>query len=127
MFKSVFLLKRKPGTTMEEFKAYYETSHRMLGERVLPTAERYVRRYLTPYSPDPGALADEQEFDVITEIWFKDRATFETAIAGLGEPATAQEIMEDEQRFMDRSRIRFFTVEECESVLQGNQESAHSA
>ena len=37
-------------------------------------------------------------------------------IASLGEPATAQEIMEDEARFMDRSRIRLFTVEECESA-----------
>jgi EthD domain len=131
MFKSVFLLKRKPGTTMEEFKAYYETSHRKLGEKVLPTAERYFRRYLTPFSPDPGALADEQEFDVITEVWFKDRATFEAAIARLGEPSTAQEIMEDESRFMDRSRIRLFTIEECESVIDGDAESvarsAHSA
>lgn len=116
MFKAVFLLKRKPGTTMEEFRAYYETSHRLLGERVLPTAERYFRRYLTPFSPDPGAPAQEQEFDVITEIWFKDRATFDAAMASLGDPSTAQEIMEDEARFMDRSRIRLFTVEECESA-----------
>ena len=123
MFKSVFLLKRKPGTTMEEFKAYYETSHRKLGEKVLPTAERYFRRYLTPFSPDPGALAEEQEFDVITEVWFKDRATFEAAFARLGEPSTAQEIMEDESRFMDRGKIRLFTVEECESVIEGGHDS----
>jgi uncharacterized protein (TIGR02118 family) len=116
MFKAVFLLKRKPGTTMEEFREYYETSHRKLGERVLPTAQRYVRRYLTPFSPDPGAPPQEPEFDVITEIWFEDRAAFETAIASLGEPSTAREIMEDEARFMDRSRIRLFTVEECESA-----------
>ena len=131
MFKSVFLLKRKPGTTMEEFKAYYETTHRLLGERVLPTAQRYVRRYLTPFSPDPGALAEEPEFDVITEVWFEDRAAFDAAVASLGEPATAQEIMEDEARFMDRSRIRLFTIEECESVIDGDAESvarsAHSA
>ena len=39
--------------------------------------------------------------------------------------------MEDEARFMDRGRIRLFTVEECESVIDGGAESvarsAHSA
>jgi len=117
MFKAVFLLKRKPGTTMEEFRTYYETSHRKLGERVLPTAERYFRRYLTPFSADNSPAADEQEFDVITEVWFKDKATFEAAIASLGKPGTSEEIVEDELRFMDRSKIRLFTVDECESDL----------
>lgn len=114
-FKAVFLLKRRPGMSFDDFVAYYESTHARLGERVLPTAQRYVRRYLTPFPPSSGEPA-EQEFDVITEIWFEDRAAFEAAVARLQDPATAAEIAADEERLFDRSSIRLFTVEERESV-----------
>ena len=117
MFKAVFLLKKRPGMSVDDFKAYYEDTHAKLGERVLPTAERYVRRYLTPFPPVTPGQASEQDVDVITEIWFKDRATFEGAVAKLQEPEIAAEITADEERLLDRSRIRLFTVEERESPL----------
>lgn len=117
MFKAIFLLKRKPGMTFEDFKSYYETTHARLGERVLPSAERYFRRYLMPFPEPEGGVRPETAYDVITEIWFKDRATFEAAVAALGEPEIQREIVEDEERLMDRSKIHLFTVEEWESDL----------
>jgi len=119
MFKAVVLLKKKPGMTIEDFVEYYESTHAKLGERVLPTAERYFRRYLTPYptpQPDPG---QEPDYDVITEIWYKDRATFEASMMSLTNPVIAKEIAEDEEKLFDRSKIHIFTVEECESKLGG--------
>ncbi len=122
MFKTVVLLKRKPGMTFEDFVTYYESTHAKLGERVLPTAERYVRRYLTPYSRLQSEQAQEPDYDVITEVWYKDRATFEAAMSSLSDPIIATEIAEDEERLFDRSKIRFFTVEERESQLGEGRE-----
>ena len=65
MFKQVVLLKRRPGMTTEEFKHYYENYHSKLHERVgkgepfMPTAQRYVRRYITPErNPITGEVID---------------------------------------------------------------------
>ena len=117
MLKAVFLLKRKPGMTFEEFKSYYETTHALLGERVLPTAVRYIRRYLVPYPDSEDGSRVDTDYDVITEIWFKNRADFDAAITMLAEPNIQKEIAEDEERLMDRSKIQLFTVEEYESDL----------
>jgi uncharacterized protein (TIGR02118 family) len=115
MYKTIVLIKRKPGMTFADFMTYYEGTHAKLGERVLPTADRYFRRYLTPYTGLERGPEQEPDYDVITEIWFKDRATFETAMSQLRESDIAKEIEEDEKQLFDRSRIHFFTVEECES------------
>ncbi len=115
MFKVVFLLKKKAGMSPEAFRAYYEGTHAKLGERVVPTAERYFRRFLTPFPPPaPGQMVDS-DVDVITELWFKDRAAFDAAMQELQEPAIAAEIAADEENLFDRSKIRAFTVEEYES------------
>ncbi|MDO8862281.1 EthD domain-containing protein [Haliea sp. E1-2-M8] len=117
MFKAIFLLKRKPGTSFEEFKEYYESTHRKLGERALPTAKKYIRRFLTPYPEQETVERPETEFDVITEIWFEDKDAFESAVTALAAPNLQAEIVEDESRFMDRSKISLFTVEEFESTI----------
>ena len=46
MFKTVCLLKRRPGMSLEEFKDYYENYHSKIGEKVLPDGVHYVRRYV---------------------------------------------------------------------------------
>ncbi len=118
MFKVVMLMKRRPGMTPEAFKDYYETTHARIGERVLPTAERYFRRFLTPISPPAVGPVVEPVADVITEIWFKDRATYETTMAKLGDPAINAEIVADEEKLFDRTSIRMYAVDERESRLK---------
>jgi len=119
MFKLIALLKKKAGMSFEDFVEYYETTHAKLGVRVLPTAERYFRRYLSPFPAAESGERQETDYDVITEVWFKDRATFEAAMSDLSDPVIAEEIAQDEEQLFDRSRIRFFTVEEYESQLNG--------
>jgi hypothetical protein len=117
MFKTVCLLKRRQGMSFEDFVAYYETYHRKIGEKVLPTARRYMRRYLRPVpNPLTGEVV-ELEYDVLTEIWFVTREAYEAAMVALAVPETAAEIAEDEERLFDRSRNRFCTIEEHESIL----------
>jgi hypothetical protein len=118
MFKVVMLMKRRPGMTPEAFKDYYETTHARIGERVLPTAERYFRRFLTPLGPPAAGPELEPVADVITEIWFKDHATYEATMLALAEPATIAEIVADEENLFDRTSIRMYAVDERESDLK---------
>jgi hypothetical protein len=115
VFTRITLLKRRPGMSVEAFRAYYETHHRLIGERVLGGfALRYVRRYVAPVGPEL-ALPD---FDVITEISFPDRAAHDRCVAALSEPGVAQWVMADEDRLFDRAAMKVFTVEETESALE---------
>ncbi len=125
MFKAFAMIKRKPGTTMEQLIAYYESSHAPLSIKCVPNLKRYVRHFIRPYGHDVSALQEELAYDVITEMWFDDRVDFERGVAYLTEPATAALIAEDEERLFDRSSIRFVTVEDHESELNHGFTSAH--
>lgn len=114
MYKTITLLKRREGLTLDEFIAYYEAHHRLIGEKYLNgAAVHYARRFLRPID-DSGVPTD---YDVVTEVWFADRASFDAALALLMQPEAAAEIAADEERLFDRSKIRMFAVEEHESDL----------
>jgi len=110
MIKVIGLLKRRAGMSIEEFRDYYETQHRLIGEKYLSGyAAKYQRRYLTP----ADGLAPV--YDVILEIWYPDAATHQAATARLRQPEAAKEIAADEERLFDRASNRFFTVDEVAS------------
>ena len=118
MFKVIGLLKRRPGMTVDAFREYYETHHRVIGEKYLKDyASKYMRRFLTPYPNPITGEAVEAEYDVVMEIWYPDRAAYDACNALLGSPEVAAEIAEDEEQLFNRSRNRFFFVEEHESDL----------
>jgi hypothetical protein len=118
MIKMVTLLKRKPGMSMDEFINYYETKHSKIGEKYLsPHAMRYVRRYLRPLPESIIPIPMEQHYDVVMEIWFPDHAALAAAFADLMKPEAQKEIIEDEIKLFDRSRIHVYLVEEHESSL----------
>ena len=118
MIKMIALLKRKPEMSFDEFIRYYEDHHRKLGEKYLAeSADKYVRRYLRPVPELPGGSEAEPEYDVLTEMWFRDRSAFDRAIDAVTDPVAAAEIAADEQQLFDRSRSRFCIVSECESDL----------
>ncbi|WP_380876258.1 hypothetical protein ACFB49_07960 [Sphingomonas sp. DBB INV C78] len=118
MLKFVTLLKRRPGMSRAEFIDYYERNHRRIGEKYLKgRALRYMRRYVQPMPNPITGEADEPDHDVIMEIWFADRATFDATMAYLATPTIAAEIAEDEERVFDRMMHRHFFVEEHESML----------
>jgi hypothetical protein len=118
MFKAVCLLKRRPGMSFDEFVSYYESNHRKLGEKWVPTQTRYIRRYLRPVGKNPiTGEAPVTEYDVLTEMWFETREAFEAAMTALSNPEASAEIAADEDKLFDRSKICLCTVEECESQL----------
>jgi EthD domain len=115
MVKMVFMLKRKPGMSRADFIKYYETHHRLLGEKYVPNAVRYVRRYLEPVPGPWSKPADE--FDVLTELWFANQQEADKAMKHLSEPAIHEEIARDEGRLFDRSRSQVYIITESESAL----------
>ena len=110
----ITLLKRREGMSKADFAAYYETHHRLIGEKVLRGyATRYVRRVLYP----TDGVDHNEDADVVLEIDFPDEATRDACFAAMADPTIMAEIIADEEKLFDRSRIRIFSVEERASVL----------
>ena len=97
MIKLVMPMKRRPGMTVEEFRAYYEERHRLIGEKYLTGyASRYFRRYTNPNRDRDGEMRDP-EYDVFLEIWYPDEETMAACSSVLSSPEAQKEISEDER------------------------------
>ncbi|MCW1382762.1 EthD domain-containing protein [Novosphingobium sp. KCTC 2891] len=108
------LLKRRDGMSKADFIAYYEANHRLIGEKVLGGwATRYERRHLHPMD---GASVDH-DYDVALEIDFPDQQTCDACFAAMADPEIMREIVEDEERLFDRSRMRSYLIESRVSAL----------
>lgn len=112
--KLLLFMKRKPGLSHAEFRDYYENRHMPLCMKYWQGGERYMRRYIEPVE---GML--EPEFDVITELWFKDRAPIDMIIATMKKDAMPADVIADEANVFDRSKTRFHAVSEAETALGG--------
>ena len=117
-YKILLFMKRRPGMTCEAFREYYEKHHVPLCEKYTSSGvRRYVRRFLAPQpNPQTGAT-EELQFDVITELWFEDEATFRGTVKYLATGVLPDEVVADEKRLFDRDKTRMATVVECESAL----------
>lgn len=117
MIKVVMPMKRRPGMTVEEFREYYESKHRLIGEKYLRGyASKYMRRFTNPTVDRDGELR-EPEYDVFLEIWYPDEATLQACGKVLSAPAVQQEIREDEEKVFDTRYMRSYIVDECVSDL----------
>lgn len=116
-FKVLIFLKRRPGMSLEAFRDYYEGVHSKLCEKYAIGTRRYVRRYVQPRLNSLTGKVDELEFDVVTELWFEDRAVFDTAVDLASRGKMPAEILADEERLFDRSKTRYATVVEFDSEL----------
>jgi uncharacterized protein (TIGR02118 family) len=119
VLKLVFLLKRKPGMSLEEFRDYYENNHRKLAEQAMPGALRYVRRYVTP-EPNPiTGEAIELPFDVVMELWWPNRAAWDELQASIADSDIGRAIYEDEENLFSSHLNPIFTVLESDSPTRG--------
>lgn len=119
MIKVITLLYRKAGMTKADFRQYYETKHRHIGEKYLSGyATHYERRYVRP-SDSSVQYGLEPDFDVIMEVWFPNQAAMQTAMAALAQPEAKIEIAADEEQLFDRSKTVSFVVDEVASTMPG--------
>jgi hypothetical protein len=116
-YKILLPMKRRPGMSVEEFRAYYEAHHAPLAAEHSGGLSRYVRRYLDPHDHPETGPAAELPYDVITELWFNDEATFRATLRYLETTRMPAEIVADEERLFDRSSFRIVTVVECGTDL----------
>lgn len=117
-YKILMFMKRRPGMSVEAFRDYYEHRHVPLVLKHGAGMTRYLRRFIDPQPhPETGSW-HEPEFDVITELWFDDRARFEGTLRHLTTTVMADEIVRDEMELFDRSSFRIATVTECETDMQ---------
>jgi EthD domain len=121
VIKLVSLMSRRPGTSMAAFRRYYEEQHVPLVARLLPPAQDYRRNYAVEdgeHRPGHGAVdraPAERLFDVLTELTYATREDYDRVLAALSDPAVGRLLAEDEERFLDRTTIRSYVVEEFRS------------
>jgi uncharacterized protein (TIGR02118 family) len=116
-YKILMFMKRRPGMSFEAFQDYYENHHAPLCQKYASGISRYMRRFITPH-PNPETGANEElQFDVITELWFEDEATFRGTVKYLATSIMPDEVVEDEKQLFDRSKTRMATVIERDSEL----------
>lgn len=116
-YKILLFMKRRPGMSVQAFRDYYETRHVPLCLSYARGMKRYIRRYLDPQpNPETGAVG-ELAYDVITEIWFDDEATWRGTVKYLSTSIMPDAITTDEANLFDRPTMRMATVVEHETSL----------
>lgn len=108
---------RKPGTTFEQFKSYYETHHAYVITGFFTqcpcTPLSYIRNYIERDSGDttpsfPLGGADSWDYDCVSQLVFENQQQRDELFAEFGKHAEA--IGEDEENFLDRSKTKFIFV-----------------
>lgn len=113
VIRLVSLLKRKPGTTHEEFLAYWRDNHGPLIRN--SSAAKYVVRYEQHASvwPEPGSGQPEPEYDGVTIQWFRSADDY---WAHMREPDFG-DMWTDIEKFLDTSHINWVITEEPVVVI----------
>ena len=118
MIKLVYCVRRLPELSREEFQRYWRETHGPLVREHAGTLgiQRYVQVH-TIESPLNEALrasrgSEGEIFDGVAELWWESA---EALAAGSSTPEgrqAAQELREDEKRFIDFGRSVMFVAEE---------------
>lgn len=111
MLKILAFLTKRQDLETRAFLEHYETKHIPLIRSLAPTPLVYKRSYLArgdALNLDDGSI----DFDVVTELVFADRDAYLAWAAAVFKPGAGEQVVADEERFLDRSRTRAFVVEE---------------
>jgi uncharacterized protein (TIGR02118 family) len=107
MIKLVFTLRRRDGMSREEFQRYWREEHAPLVQRHAETLHlrRYVQVHLreTELNDALAGLRGGQPsfYDGVAELWWDSLEDLVAASSTEAGQAAAQELLEDEQRFID--------------------------
>ena len=112
MFKVIALLKRRADLSHEAFVEYYESRHAPLALQLMPGILAYRRNFLDPSGMIVHTGGAVPDFDVITELWFADRAAFDSAMRAFEDPAVMDRLARDEANLFERNHTRFIAVDE---------------
>ncbi len=117
MWKLMTGMRRKPGTSFDAFRDYYETVHAPIAARVLEGAAMAYRRnyvmersFIYPERTDKDQVAGT--FDCIAEVWFETREALDALLLRMAEPHVRSVLVEDRRKFIDESSICYMVCEE---------------
>lgn len=102
MIKAIYLIRRKPGMSAEDFHRYWREVHGAIAARI-PGMRRYVQCHSVA-----GVGGEAPEYDGAAEAWFDDLDAVGRAVAS-PEYAAARA---DEARFIDLERTSLIFTEE---------------
>jgi hypothetical protein len=122
--KIIFLLKKKPGMTSEQFKDHYENVHARLAHKYIShLLVGYHRNYPTQAWRVPRAGTEEFatepftfDYDCITELRLRDEAALEEMWRIFSAPEVSKIINDDERNFLARKDVIRL---ECEELNTG--------
>lgn len=117
MVKLVFPLRRLPRLTRAQFQQYWYETHGPLVRR--HATALHIRRYVQLHTLDDPLNAvlresrgAEEPYDGVAELWWDSREDMEAALATPEARAAAQELLEDERRFIDLGRSALWIAAE---------------
>ena len=119
MVKIIFMLKRKPGITKEQFREHYENSHAKLAQKYIGhLLKDYNRNYpiFTGLAPSNGEPAPyDTGYDAITEMVVEDEAAVEEMTRIFNAPDVNPVLVEDELKFLDRPATVMIVVDKVDT------------
>jgi hypothetical protein len=126
MIKIVYFLKRKEGTTPEQFRQHYENSHVVLAKKYIGHLMKgYIRNYprfalLNPSNIPAGTAPAPYDigYDCITEMLVENQAAIEEITRIFNDPAINPILAEDELKFLQRDKTVMIMVEVVENGTQ---------
>ncbi|HVS28330.1 MAG TPA: EthD domain-containing protein [Solirubrobacteraceae bacterium] len=118
MIKLVFTLRRREDMTREQFQRYWREQHAALVKRHADALR--IRRYVQVHARDTdldealaGPRGSEPRFyDGVAELWWDSLEELVAAFSSDEGQAAGQELLEDEQRFIDLPRSPLWLGEE---------------
>jgi uncharacterized protein (TIGR02118 family) len=122
MIKLVFTLRRRDGMSREEFQRYWREEHAPLVQRHAETLHlrRYVQVHLreTDLNDALAGLRGGQPsfYDGVAELWWDSLEDLVAASSTEAGQAAAQELLQDEQRFIDLPNSPLWLGEENVAV-----------
>ncbi len=117
--KLLCMLTRQPQVPAETFHAHWRSPHGELF-RDTPELARHIAAY-EQHPRSPGDYAREGGADGLAEQWYADLDAF---TAFVSEPAQAELIRPDEDRFIDRSAIRFVLTGPADVIIDDHDRDA---
>jgi len=102
VIKVIYIIRRKPGMSAEDFHRYWREVHGPIAARI-PGMRRYVQSHAVAVD-----MVGSSDYDGAAEAWFDDVDAVRQALAS-PEYAAARE---DEARFIDLGRTMLILTEE---------------
>jgi uncharacterized protein (TIGR02118 family) len=115
MVKLFAMLRRRTDMSAEEFIAHWRDVHGPLIASE-PTLARHLVRYEQHVRHRPDSLSGTDGVDGVAVQWFRSIDDF---VGFISEPAYAELVAPDEQRFLDMDRVEFVITEEPTVVIDG--------